>query len=81
MKSQNTQQTPTEALIPFDRFLLENQICRVTGWRYRKAGWISAINISGRWYVRRTEIQRFIERAESGEFSKAVTPPKGSGAK
>ena len=45
----------------------------VTGWRYRKFGWIKTVNIAGVPYVTDEEIKRFLRRAEAGEFSKKLT--------
>lgn len=72
--------TTTEALVSFDRFIQDNQFSAVTGWRYRKRGWLTVINIAGRWYIERAEINRFLERARAGEFSKTPACPKRKGA-
>lgn len=47
----------------------------VTIWRWCRNGWLSPINISGRPYLRRDDIEQFIKRAQAGEFHKE---PKGA---
>ncbi len=66
----------TEAIVSYDRFLEDNLISAVTGWRYRKRGWLNCINIAGRWYIERAEIERFLERARAGDFAKTPACPK-----
>jgi hypothetical protein len=74
------EQQPASNLIPFDRWLDSIGRTSATGWRYRRLGWISTLNISGRVYVTRDEIARFEERAARGEFSNThVTPSRKEG--
>lgn len=40
----------------------------MTGFRWRKRGWIEILNIGGKLYVADDEIQRFINRSKQGEF-------------
>lgn len=47
----------------------------ITGWRWRKRGWIKTVNISGRQYVTVEAAQEFRRRAEAGEFSKDHIAP------
>jgi hypothetical protein len=67
-------------LLAFDRWLKDIDRTPATGWRWRKRGWIDTVNICGRLYVSRHEINRFEERAAAGEFSKTHKTPKPKGA-
>ena len=67
-------------LVSFDKFLESSGLSNVTGWRYRKRGWLVCINIAGRHYIEQSEIARFIERARAGEFAKSPTQPCRNGA-
>ena len=60
---------------PFGHWIEERGLSRVTGWRWRKNGWIKTINISGRVYVSTEAIAEFEARAKRGEFAKTVCPP------
>lgn len=62
--------------LAWDRFLERMGISAVTGWRYRRAGMLSVLNICGRCYVARSEIRRFNERAVAGEFAKTPSRPQ-----
>src|SRR6266567_3732733 len=66
---------PASNLIPFDHWLQCIGRTAATGWRWRRRGWISTLNVSGRVYVRRDEINRFEERVAAGEFSKTHKTP------
>ncbi|MEQ2007999.1 MAG: hypothetical protein ABMA26_14475 [Limisphaerales bacterium] len=59
-------------------FLRELGRSRVTGFRWARRGWLSPVRIAGRLYITDDEIQRFIHRAERGEFAK-VAPPLNKG--
>jgi hypothetical protein len=68
---------PASPIILFGLFLDSLGVTAPTGWRWRKLGWIKTLNIAGRVYVSRDEIDRFQQRAASGEFSKKhVTPTR-----
>jgi hypothetical protein len=67
---------PASPIVLFDRFLESLGITPATGWRWRKRGWVHTLNICGRLYISRHEINRFEERATAGEFSKTHTTPK-----
>ncbi len=62
-------------LIALHKWIGEIGITSVTAWRWRQRGWISTINIAGRHYIAREEIDRFHRRAEAGEFAKKATTP------
>jgi hypothetical protein len=61
--------------VAFSKFLAEVGRSSVTGWRWRRKGWIDTINIAGRPYVRREAIEKFLTRAEAGEFAKSTALP------
>lgn len=51
------------------RWLVEAHVSPVTAWRWRKRGWLNVVNIAGRLYITRNEIERFTRLAEGGEFA------------
>jgi hypothetical protein len=61
--------------IALDKFIEQSGFSAVTVWRYRRAGWLSTLNICGRHYLARSEIARFNARAAAGEFAKEPTKP------
>lgn len=71
----------TEGLVTLEKFLQETGLSHTTGWRYRKRGWLKVINIAGRHYVAKSEIARFIARAQKGEFAQVAACPTGGVAK
>lgn len=66
-------------LIAFDCWLATLGRSTVTGWRWRKRGWITTLNIAGRHYIQREEIDRFTARVKSGEFAQVPTFPAAKG--
>ncbi len=68
--------------IALDKFTEQSGLSPVTVWRFRRAGMLKTINISGRHYVLRSEIARFNMRAAAGEFAKKpITPKRKGGAR
>jgi hypothetical protein len=67
-------------LVCFTTFLESLGVTQATGWRFRKRGWVKTLNLSGRLYVARSEIERFHRRAAAGEFSKTHKTPKRKAA-
>jgi hypothetical protein len=63
-------------LLAYDRWLADLPISPATGWRWRKRGWISTINIAGRCYISRAVIAEFERRAAAGEFAREHVTPK-----
>lgn len=62
-------------LFSFVGWLQGRGLTRCTGYRYRKQGLIKTVNVFGRLYVARSEIESFERRALNGEFTlKARTP-------
>ncbi len=73
-------QFPTSDLVTFEAWLSSINRTAVTGWRWRRLGWIEVINIAGRLYISRTAIARFEARAAAGEFSKPHKTPNRKAA-
>jgi hypothetical protein len=53
----------SEPPLALDKFIEQSGLSAVTVWRYRRAGWLSTLNICGRHYLMRSEIARFNARA------------------
>jgi hypothetical protein len=68
--------TDSDPPIALDKFIEQSGLSVVTGWRYRRAGWLHTLNICGPHYLTRSEIARFNARVAAGEFAKAPTKPK-----
>src|SRR6266850_4550948 len=65
-------------LVAFNAFCRSCGIAPITGWRFRKKGWIECVNIAGRPYVTSEEIERFKRRAADGEFAAEHKTPRRS---
>jgi hypothetical protein len=61
----------------FTSWLREIGRSRASGWRWRKLGWIEAVNINGQLFVSRLAVERFSLRAARGEFARSSEPPRG----
>ena len=70
-----SKETPHGNLISFDTWLEGMSKTRTTGWRWRKEGIVSTINVFGKLYITRHEIERFEQKAMSGGFHKEVISP------
>jgi hypothetical protein len=78
-KPNEMSRAPASPIILFGLFLESLGVTPPTGWRWRKLGWINTLNIAGRVYVSREEIERFQQRAAAGEFSRTHKTPKAKG--
>jgi hypothetical protein len=76
-----TELTSCNGLRSFNGWLQEIGVSDVTGWRWRKNGWIKVHNISGRSYIDQAEIDRFVSRVQGGEFAKRPIVPKPGASK
>lgn len=75
----NIEQPATKGLVmSVSAFCKKVVVSKTTVWRWRKRGWLTAVNISGRPYLTEESISRFMERARNGEFAKE---PTGAAAK
>ena len=75
----NMTQKPTNEnrpIINLNRFCQDAGISQVTAWRWRKAGWLSTVNICGRQYVTGEAMTEFLRRAQAGEFAKEHKAPR-----
>jgi len=68
---------PPSDLVAFEAWLSSISRTAVTGWRWRKLGWIEVINIAGRLYISRAAIARFEEAAAAGKFARVHPTPGG----
>lgn len=57
-------------LVPIKTWVISMGREPITAWRWQKKGWIKTVNIDGRIYISRKEIENFERRAEAGEFLK-----------
>jgi hypothetical protein len=74
--SQNFPALDSNPPISLARFADESGFSPSTIWRYRRAGWLCTINICGRQYITRAEIERFNRRAATGEFATVRSCPR-----
>jgi hypothetical protein len=75
-RTPNGAATPSR-LYPFNRWLKAIDRSRATGWRWRINGYVETVNIRGRVFISRDEIERFESRACAGEFARPSTTPEG----
>ena len=66
---------PRPVLRSWDSWLKEIGRTHTTGWRWRKAGWIQPVIISGRLYLPDEAIATFVRRAAAEEFAKQHIVP------
>jgi len=60
-------------LVALTKWCAETGVTACTAWRWRRAGMLRTVNVSGRVYVTQQAIADFTRRAEAGEFA-AVHP-------
>jgi hypothetical protein len=75
MPNQSNSSSATGGILAFKVFCRNAGIAPITGWRFRRKGWIETLNIAGRPYVTTREIDRFTRRAAAGEFSSEHKTP------
>lgn len=68
--AQSKHERPVGDLVPFESWLASLSRSKTSGWRYRKQGLISTVEIMGRIFVSRDAILEFERRAAAGEFAK-----------
>jgi len=74
MRFMESQSQPSN-LFQLEKWLATIGVVPATAWRWRRKGWIETVNIAGRVYISRQEIERFEARAAAGEFSQAHKAP------
>jgi hypothetical protein len=74
--AQPAESSPAQKLRPLASFLDDLGVTAITGWRWRKRGWITTITIAGRQYISEAKIAEFNRRAEAGEFE-TLTKDRG----
>jgi hypothetical protein len=76
-----TAEQPVSPLVCYNTFLESLGVTQATGWRFRQRRWVETVNLAGRLYIARSEIERFHQRAASGEFNRIhKTPSRKAGA-
>jgi len=68
--------TRQQGLQSLSNWLESLGVTSVTGWRWRRKGWITTVNIAGRQYISAEAINAFQQRAAAGEFAKTRVVPK-----
>ena len=77
MHAHTQQITETPALVSLNSFARQIGRTPVTLWRWRQLGWLDGvINIAGKPYVTRGGQEKFLRRAQAGEFSQTPHAPK-----
>ena len=69
-------QSSVSNLCAYDNWLENMGISAATGWRWRRDGLITTVNILGRIYIAREVIDSFERRAAAGEFAKVHFTPR-----
>jgi hypothetical protein len=72
----DSQRNDQIGLRPFAKWFREKQLAPVTGYRWRKKGWLRTVNIAGKIYISDDAIAEFETRAQNGEFSRLVNFPE-----
>jgi predicted site-specific integrase-resolvase len=57
------------------KWLRQVGVSPVTGYRWRRRGWITPLNVAGKLYVTAAEVARFERRATAGEFAQSARCP------
>jgi hypothetical protein len=74
--SVNSDTANSDPPLALAKFIEQIGITPCTAWRWRRLGLIKTVNLCGRHYILRSEIQRFNERAAAGEFQKTCNRPR-----
>lgn len=65
---------------PLRGFLERANISRTTAWRMRQRGWLKTVSIGSQIYIRKVDIEEFLERAARGEFASIPATQKTEAA-
>jgi len=69
--------TETPALVLLNKWGRQLGRTPPTLWRWRQLGWLDGImNIAGKPYITREGIEKFLRRAQAGEFSRPSHAPR-----
>ena len=72
--------TSSTAVISLSKWLAQVGVTHITGWRWRRKGWLKTVNIAGRQYLTQEAIDEFHRRAVAGEFSQVhIVPSRKEG--
>ena len=63
------------AVISLSKWLAQVGVTQITGWRWRRKGWLKTVNIAGRQYLTQEAIDEFHRRAVAGEFAQVHKVP------
>jgi predicted site-specific integrase-resolvase len=63
------------AVISLSKWLTQVGVTQITGWRWRRKGWLKTVNIAGRQYLTQESIDEFNRRAVAGEFARVHKVP------
>ncbi len=72
MDDQHTEQPPhsRSGWIPLNEWLDGMGLSAVSGWRWRKRGWLRTIRVGSRHFITPEALAEFQRRAAAGEFQK-----------
>jgi predicted site-specific integrase-resolvase len=76
MNETNMSELLDRPIVSLKKFSESMGISDTTAWRWRKNGWLKAINIAGRPYLTGRAVEDFLARAEAGEFAKEPRVPR-----
>jgi hypothetical protein len=76
MDSASDNRTDGAAVVSLNRWLTKVGVTPLTGWRWRRKGWLNTVNIAGRQYLTQEGIDDFHRRAVAGEFAQQHKVPK-----
>lgn len=68
MKDKSCTTNNNHEWISFNQWLRQIGASRTTGYRWRLAGIVHPVNIAGRLYLHRDDLDEFTRRAKAGEF-------------
>jgi len=63
------------AVVSLSKWLAQVGVTQITGWRWRRKGWLKTVNIAGRQYLTQEAINEFHRRATAGDFAQEHKTP------
>ena len=70
MKLHESSFTSRDRLVLWTVWLRAMGVAPITGWRWRRLGWIKPLTLNRRLYLSEKEIRNFNKRAARGDFAK-----------